>query len=44
MASRPKLIDSKEITETKVTNQKTVLGSSSGENVFCTLETNDGRT
>jgi hypothetical protein len=28
----------------KVTNQKTAQGSSPSEDVFCTLETNDGWT
>jgi hypothetical protein len=31
-----------EITLMKVTNQKTAQGSSPSEDVFCTLETNDG--
>jgi hypothetical protein len=31
------------ITGTKVSNPKTALGSSPGEDVFCPLETNDGR-
>jgi hypothetical protein len=31
-----------EITGTKVENPKIVLGSSPGEDAFCTLETTDG--